>query len=59
MQDKLTKAQFCDLAERREDIKRAKREIQKDRDESQQWRTKQDLFAVKDMRYDRVMKVRA
>jgi len=56
--DKLNKAQFCDLAERNEDLKRAKKEIQQTKEESQPWRAKQDQFAVDEMRYDRVMKVR-
>jgi len=53
---KLTKSQFCELAERNEDLKRAKREIQQKQDEP--WRIRQDITAVSDMRYDRVMKVR-
>ena len=52
----LTKSEFCDLAERNEDLKRAKREIQQKQDEP--WRTKQDITAVSDMRYDRVSKAR-
>ena len=51
---KLTKAQFCELANKQEDIKRTKREIEREIDR----KSREDITAVNDARYDRVAKIR-
>jgi hypothetical protein len=51
---KLTKAEFCEMMNRNEDIKRTKREIEREIDR----KSREDITAVSDARYDRVAKIR-
>jgi hypothetical protein len=46
---KLTKAQFCNLANRREEVKRKRKA-------AQEWQAKQDIDGVSTMRLDRIYK---
>ena len=54
MKKRMTKAEFCELANRNEDIKRTKREIEREIDR----KSREDITAVNDARYDRVIKAR-
>jgi hypothetical protein len=54
MAKRMTKAEFCELANKQEDIKRTKREIEREIDR----KSREDITVVSDARYDRVARAR-